>query len=685
MIKDIMNSNEAILPNTKQIEVLKENFPACFKEDGSFDIERFKEYLSDKVTISNEGYELKFLGKNYARLLASVDTTTVIVPDEEHNNKPENKDSQNIYISGDNLDGLKQLLKSYAHQVKCIYIDPPYNTGSDGFVYNDNFNFTPEELAIKLSIDEEYANRILDLTKRGSASHSAWLMFMYPRLLLARDLLKDDGVIFISIDDNEQGNLKLICDDVFGEDNFVANIIVQANKRGQTYKQLAKTHEYLFVYTKNVSTELNELNKGEGAFDKQDNIGEFEERELRNRNPKFGRFNRPNLYFPIYTNPNEVDECGYCPVSLKKSEEFCVEIMPLNSEGEESCWRWGQDKFNRFNNPSQSMESEVVAKKKSTGEYGCYEKYRKGTFKAKTIWYEDDLVGDLSEEDDDIWEETNVITEQGSKELTAYGMGDAFDFPKPTYLVKKAFHIGSNDGDICVDFFSGSGTSFEALMSLNAENNGTRRIITVQLPEDLDEKYANDSKTKKAKTKKVLDFLDSVNRPHTLDQVGLERINRAIKKIRETYPDTTADLGFKHYTLQEPKQTTLDKLESFVPENQGMFLTNDILTDFGTQTVLTTWLVRDGYGFNADVKAIDFEGYAGYYIDKHLYLIDPDISKNAIAAIVDKYETDGTFNAENVVLFGYSFVWTMTEELKINLARLKDTEKNLRINFDVRY
>lgn len=122
-----------------------------------------------------------------------------------------------------------------------------------------------------------------------------------------------------------------------------------------------------------------------------------------------------------------------------------------------------------------------------------------------------------------------------------------------------------------------------------------------------------------------------------------------------------------------------------MPENQGMFLTNDILTDFGTQTVLTTWLVRDGYGFNADVKAIDFEGYAGYYIDKHLYLIDPDISKNAIAAIVDKYETDGTFNAENVVLFGYSFVWTMTEELKINLARLKDTEKNLRINFDVRY
>ena len=685
MIRDIINSNESILPNARQMEALKDNFPACFKEDGSFDFIRFKEYLSNKLTVNNEGYELKFLGKNYARLLASVDTTTVIIPDEEHNSKPENKDSQNIYISGDNLDGLKQLLKSYAHQIKCIYIDPPYNTGSDGFVYNDNFNFTSEDLTIKLSINDEQAKRILDLTKRGSASHSAWLMFMYPRLLLARDLLTEDGAIFISIDDNEQGNCKLLCDDVFGEENFVANIIVQANKRGQTYKQLAKTHEYLLVYTKNVSTELNELNKHPGTFDKKDTIGEFEERELRNRNPKFGKFNRPNLFYPIYTNPNLVDECGYCPVSLVKSDDFNIEILPLNSEGEESCWRWGQDKFNRFNNPFNSMESELVAKKKSTGEYGCYEKYRKGTFKAKTIWYEDNLVGDLSEEDDDIWEETSVITEQGSKELTAYGMGDAFDYPKPTSLIKKIFHIGSNDGDICLDFFSGSASSFESILSLNAATNGTRTIIAVQLPEDLDEKLSKDSKPEKAKTQKVLDFLDSVNRNHTLDQIGLERIQRATLKIRETYPDTTADLGFKHFTLQEPNVITLDKLENFIPEDQGMFLTNDILTDFGSRTVLTTWLVRDGYGFNADVKSINFEGYTGYYIDKHLYLIDADITKEAISAIVDKYETDGSFNAENVVLFGYSFVWTMTEELKMNLARLKDTDKNLRINFDVRY
>ncbi len=185
MIKDIMAANETVTPNSHEIEILKENFPSCFKSDGSFDLARFSEFLTDKIDVTKEGYELKFLGKNYARMLASLDTETVIVPDEAHNALPENVGSENVYISGDNLDGLKHLLKSYAGTVKCIYIDPPYNTGTDGFVYNDKFNFTVEDLVTKLSIDEDQAQRILDLTKRGSASHSAWLMFMYPRLQLA--------------------------------------------------------------------------------------------------------------------------------------------------------------------------------------------------------------------------------------------------------------------------------------------------------------------------------------------------------------------------------------------------------------------------------------------------------------------------------------------------------------------
>lgn len=222
MIKDIIEANNTISFGSNELKILKEYFPSCFNTDGCFDIERFKEYIKDDVKISEEGYELRFLGKNYARLLASIDTTTVIMPDEVHNNLPENSNSRNIYISGDNIDALKHLLKSYSEQVKCIYIDPPYNTGTDGFIYNDSFNFTTEELSDKLSISLDEAQRILDLTRRGSASHSAWLMFMLPRLVLARDLLSKDGVIFISIDDNEQSNLKLLCDDIFGEENFIA-------------------------------------------------------------------------------------------------------------------------------------------------------------------------------------------------------------------------------------------------------------------------------------------------------------------------------------------------------------------------------------------------------------------------------------------------------------------------------
>lgn len=248
MIKDIMTANELVTPNQKEINVLKENFPSCFNADGTFDIVRFSEFLKDKIDITHEGYELKFLGKNYSKMLASLDTETVIVPDKAHNSLPENLNSENVYISGDNLDGLKHLLKSYAGLVKCIYIDPPYNTGSDGFVYNDKFNFTAEDLVEKLSIDEEQAQRILDLTNRGSASHSAWLMFMYPRLQMARDLLSKQGIIFISIDDNEKDNLKLLCDDIFGENNFIASIVVQANKEDKLISNLQRlTNIYWYM------------------------------------------------------------------------------------------------------------------------------------------------------------------------------------------------------------------------------------------------------------------------------------------------------------------------------------------------------------------------------------------------------------------------------------------------------
>lgn len=691
MIRDAVLENENIEANSRDVQKLKELFPQCFDAAGNFSMETFKGILKDNVNLRDEGYELNFLGKSYARMLASLETTTVIQPDEEHNAKPENKDSKNIYISGDNLDALKHMLKSYEGAVKCIYIDPPYNTGSDGFIYKDKFTFTAESLMEKLNISESEAERLMSMTARGSASHSAWLTFMYPRLLLARDLLSKDGVIFISIDDNEQANLKLLCDSVFGEENFIANIIVQSNKRGQTYKKLAKTHEYLLLYSKYADVVINEIIKsGSNAFDKKDNIGEFEERELRNRNPKYGKFNRPNLYYPIFVAPQIVDECGYSPISLKKDDIFTEEILPLNSNNEESCWRWGKKKVSINNDINSSMDSEVVAKKKNTGEYGIYEKYRKSTYKSKTIWFEE-FVGDLVDEEDDIWEENGVITEKGSKELKEYGMTDAFDFPKPVYLLKKIFEIGGFSDSLFLDFFSGSATSTEAIMSLNASDNGTRKIIAVQLPENLEEKYNKSSKTEKEKIKKAIDFLEGIFRKKTLDEVGQERIIRAAKKIREENPDTTADLGFKHYTLQDFDDSFIDKLDEWYeklnsPQEILLDEKDHMLNRFGLSTVLTTYLVHDGYGFMPEVQELDLAGYTAYHCGKHLYLINEGFGEKQMKALYGALDTDDGFMAEHIVVFGYSFTFTASQMLRDNLFKVKDSAGiNKTINIDVRY
>lgn len=680
MIKDIILNNQNITPNTHTLDVLQAHFPQCFNKEGVFDIDKFKELIKTDVDIVHEGYDLTFLGKNYAKLLASIDTTTVIQPDLKHNAKPENLNSQNLYISGDNLDGIKHLLKSYIGSIKCIYIDPPYNTGSDGFVYNDNFNFSSQELIDKLSINEEQAEKILDLTTKGRASHSAWLTFMYPRLLLARDLLTQDGVIFISIDDNEQANLKLVCDSVFGEENMLSQIIVQSNKRGQTYKQLAKTHEYLLVYTKSENAIINELKKGFTSNLKCDSIGEYTERELRNRNPKYGRFNRPNLFYPIYINPYAVDHDGYCLISLHRTIEFNIEVFPYNSEGNESCWRWGKIKLEK-NIAENSMESNVVGRVKSTGEYGIYEKYRKGSFKAKTIWFDDVEVANEEDEEDGIWDEISVITEQGSSELRKYEMGEVFDFPKPTYLIKKILEIGSDLDSICLDFFSGSGTLAESVLSLNSIT-GNRKFITIQMPEDLDIKLVNSSVSDKYKVQKVIDFLDNNSYPHTLDYIGIERIKRAASKIKS---ETNADIdyGFKHYTLIEPSENTIDKLEEF--ENNGFFSNNDTLALFGKETVLETWIVSDGYGFGAPVEEVMLSNYTAYLCGKHLYFIEAGFNENDMVVLLDKYQQEPSFSPQNIVVFGYSFNFTQTEMLRKNLFVLRDSHKNLKSNFDIRY
>jgi adenine-specific DNA-methyltransferase len=360
----------------------------------------------------------------------------------------------NLIIHGDNLKALKALLPTYAGRIKCIYIDPPYNTGNEKWVYNDNVNSPMILEWLGKEVDIE------DLTR-----HDKWLCMMMPRLKLLRELLSEDGAIFISCDDNELSNLRVLLNEIFGETNFYSQVIVRANSRGQTYNQIAKTHEYLIVYTKNPETELFELEKDIESNDLNltDEVGAFNIRELRNRNPKFGKHNRPNLFYPIYINPKTEDKDGFCMVSLSESKEFSEMVEPFNSQMKESCWRWGKDKVTK-NVSSKTTISNLVAKKKNDGSFGIYEKYRKTTFKPKSIW-----------------DDNSFLTETGTIELRELGLENQFDFPKPKALVKQCIALATSEGDIVLDSFAGSGTTAQAVLELNEESGIERNFILIEM------------------------------------------------------------------------------------------------------------------------------------------------------------------------------------------------------------
>lgn len=652
MIKDTWKKNENASANKKEITVLKEHFPACFNEDGSFDIERFKEYLNEDINFVNEGYELKFLGKNYARLLVTLETETVIVPNEEHNQKEENKDSENIYITGDNLDGLKHLLKSYAGKVKCIYIDPPYNTGSDGFVYNDNFNFTVEEITEKLSIGEEQAQRILDLTKRGSASHSAWLMFMYPRLQLARDLLSDDGVIFISIDDNEQANLKLLCDEVLGEENFVSLNIHKNNSNKNQTNLIGVSTEYVCCYVK--------------SKDSLDNVKwRVQKKGTRDIHALFSRLKKQG-----YSNDKileEVKDMYKRPKYSHLSRWNKVDDKGVFKDADLS--RNGGPKDYTIINPHTGEECVIP----NRGWGKSYEELLR-LQEEDLIYYgdpntppgfKDYINSDSPTVVDSFWYFDNSTDTRFLREL--FG-GDVFDNPKPVEMIQQILEFTTNENDIIVDFFAGSSTTAHAVMNANTLNNHNLKYIMIQLDEEVQKNsFAFESGYK------------------TIDQIGRDRIIKCSNIIKDNNEDIKKDLGFKHFILKNPTNDTINKLIEFTPKKDEMIINNTILDEFGIPTVITTWLNNDGYGLTTEAEKILFAGYESYFKDKHLYLVHPELPNEAIEELVVKYETDGNFNPENIVLFGYSFTWTELESLKTNLKRLQDTEKNLRINFDVRY
>lgn len=644
MIKNIVENNKNIDVNEDKMNKLKEMFPECFSSNGKFDISTFEENLKVNTSIVKEGYGLNFLGKNYAKYVASLDTETILVPDEKNNSKEENKNSENIYISGDNIEALKHLTKSYSGKIKCIYIDPPYNTGNDGFVYNDKFNLSIEKLIEVLDINEDEAKRIYGMTNTKSNSHSAWMTFMYPRLYIAKQLLSEDGVIFISIDDNEQSQLKLLCDGIFGEENILGMLPTVMNLKGNNDEYaFSGTHEYTIVYSKNKENSLVyqlEIDEDETASWEEDEIGYFKKgANLKSTGVNAPREKRPNLFFPIYVNRNNNS------INVVKKKEDDIEVYPITN-GKEMSWRWSKNKFIK--------QSNDVIVNINGNDVSLYKKQRPSlgelpTSKPKSILYKPEYSSG-----------------NGTERIKSLFGFKAFSNPKPVSLLYDLLQIGLSKNDVVLDFFGGSSTTADAVMQLNTLSNNKKNIkyILVQLPELCDTKseaYKNGYKT--------------------IDEIGQERIRRAAKKTKEE-TNSDIDYGFKHYTIKDLNTNTLDRLEKFEPNY--VISDSSILDEFGINAVLTTWMNEDGYGLTDTYEKLELKGYIAYKCQNTIYLLNCKISDSFIKALIEKYENEEKFECNRIVMFGYSFTLNEIQTLKDNLQQVKNI-KGLNVEIITRY
>ena len=629
MIKEQLENNENIRPNTKLLNLLKENFPDYFDKDNNFMIDKFKNILkSDEINITKEGYELNFLGKSYARFQTSTETETIISPLTDHNNKDENKNSENLYIIGDNLDALKHLLKSYSRKIKCIYIDPPYNTGSDGFVYPDNFKFDSTTLSNKMGIDEEEAERIIDM--RGKSTHSAWLTFMYPRLVLARELISDDGVIFISIDDNEYANLKLICDEIFGEENFISTLKWKKKRQPSFLSTVANIMEYVLAYSKN------RININKLAIDSLSD----DDKPIVNASNNYSEITLPEG-IRVKANVSKIKAGVYKNKTM--DTEYLDDVLiednrTINKIKIKAKFRTTQEEINRF------CKDDLIFITSNLGLRRNLTIEEANSKKSIT-----DLLLDWGQ-NQDATEETRSLF--GIKNDTTI-----FDNPKPTLLIKNLVK-SCNNNSVVLDFFSGSATTAHAVMKLNAEDGGNRKYILVQLPEEIEESKP----AFKAGYK-------------TIDEIGRERIKRAAQKIKE---ETNADIdyGFKVIKLENVQEDTLDRLESFDP---NVLVSDDYVNDFsnedssGLETILTTWLNQDGYGLHAKWEDFKLVDYIAHRYSNSLYIVNEGIESSDISRLIEMIEND-ELNISRIVIYTYSLPFTIINELKTNIKNLRNNK-----------
>lgn len=515
-----MHSLDGVARNIELIGKLFFNAITEVKRDGkvehAIDFDVLRQELSNSIVEGwEESYQFIWPDKKKAMLAASAPITATLRPvvagSVGRDGTPGGFDSENLYIEGDNLEVRKLLRETYLGKVKMIYIDPPCNTGND-FIYEDDFAQSAADYMDNSGQYDEEGNRHMTNIESNGRFHTDWLNMMFSRIRLAKGMLADDGVLFISIDDNKVFNLKKICDEVMGENNFVAQLAVQLNPHGRNLdRYVAKTHESVLIYVKdylNTASILGVEKEGKivDEYNKTDARGPYRLKGLRNRNQSFNPTTRPNLYYPLFVNPENKK------VSTIQTDVFTDIVCPDTPDGTKTCWTWMKKKV--------ESENELLTAERSGNEWRIF---RKGYLISENGETATKLVKSL-------WTENTINNDYGKKAIKELFEKNERSFSKPPELIKRRLSIGTRQDSILIDFFSGSATTAHVMMQLNAEDGGHRKFIMVQLPEPCDEK----SEAHKAGYKNIY-------------EIGKERIRRAGKINKEDaglMAPVDLDIGF---------------------------------------------------------------------------------------------------------------------------------------------
>jgi adenine-specific DNA-methyltransferase len=561
-----------------------------------------QEINAQVVDDGQERYQFTWPDKRKSVVLANAPIAKTLCFEREksvgRDGTPGGTDSENIYIEGDNLDALKLLQETYLGKVKMIYIDPPYNTGND-FIYEDDFSQESEKYIKEGSgqYDDE-GNRLVQNTESNGRFHTDWLNMLYPRLRIAKDLMTSDGVIFISIDDNEAVNLKKICDEVFGESNFVAQLAVQLNPRGRNLDIfIARTFEYVLVYAKNYleSTTISGVEK-EGKmveeYNKEDEKGKYRAIGLRNRNQSFNPQTRPNLYYPLYVDPHNQK------VSTVRKAGFTDEVWPDAPDGTKTCWTWMAKKVDE--------ENDLIIAEKTGEEWRIYRK----DYLIKDGELATTLVKSL-------WTDNTINNDYGKKSIKELFGSNVMSFPKAPDLIKRMIKIGTLQNSIVMDFFSGSATTAQAMLELNSEDRSNRKFIMVQLPEILEEK----SLGYKAGYKTICD-------------IGEERIRRAGKKIKK---ETGADIdyGFRCFKVNSSNMKDVYYRPADIGQMNLDQFTDNIKEDRTPDDLLIQVMLDLGVLLSSKVEETEIAGKKVFSVADG-YLIacfDKNVTEDVVTAI----------------------------------------------------